>query len=364
MKFVPPRPHLQRVQRTDHVSTSRKGFDAMDRNERTSDFPPGVLEDLRRLLTPYLLRAYPEPEPLYQKLAAGLRLPREQILLTGAADGGLRSIFDAFVQPSDEVVSVFPSYAMIPVYCGLMGAVLHAAPFEPDLSLPIERILERIGNRTKLVLLANPNQPIERVYEKSELQALLAACERAGALLVMDEAYHHFCPITAAPLLAANGNLVVVRTFSKAFGIAGLRIGYLLSQSENILYLNKVRPMYETHSFAIAAALYLLNHEELLNSYVAEVRESLEFLRLNLQDLGFKPHGRWTNSLLVPLPTHLPAPRVGAALRAKGFLVRVDTTPPLSNHLRITIGPMEQARRFLTALQEILTQQGIPQAAS
>lgn len=354
MKFVPPRPDLEKVQRVPHAVASRQGLEAMDRNERTSDFPRGVMADLRRLLTPYLFRAYPEPEPLYQKLAAWLELPREQILLTAAADGGLRSIFDTFIQPGDEVVSVSPSYAMIPVYCGLTGAVLHAAPFEPDLSLPIEPILERIGSRTKLVLLANPNQPIERVYDESELRTLLDACERTGALLVMDEAYHHFCPVSAVSFLSKSRNLVVVRTFSKAFGIAGLRIGYLLSRPENIAHLNKVRPMYETHSFAIAVALYLLDHPGLVHSYVAEVRESLEFLRHGLQGFGFKPHGRWANSLLLSLPAGLSAPRIGAALREKGFCVRVDATPPLSNHLRITVGPMEQTQRFLHTLELIL----------
>jgi histidinol-phosphate aminotransferase len=348
---VTPKRFLTQVWRTPPPTESREGFELMDRNERTIDFPPQVMADLRALITPFLLRAYPEPERLYQKLAAWLDVPREMLLITMAADGGLRSIFDTFVEPGDEVVSVTPSYAMYPVYCGISGAVSNEVRFNDDLSLPLDRVLERITEQTKLVVLANPNQPIERVYDHGELRALLEACARHRALLVMDEAYYHFCPQTAAPLIPEHDRLVVVRSFSKAFGIAGIRLGYLLSRPETIALLTKVRPMYETHSIAVAVGCYLLDHIELMRAYVDEVHDAKTWLVAAFRRLGIDAVGRWSNSVLVSLPSDLPARELVGALRGRRFLVRAETQPPLSNHLRITVGSTAQAERFLAAFE-------------
>lgn len=354
MKSIPPKLSLAKLWRSPRREGTREGLELMDRNERTADFPPEVISKLRELVTPFLLRAYPEPEKLYQKLVQWLAVPREWILLTMGADGGLRSVFETFVEPGDEVVSVSPSYAMIPVYCGLSGAVARPVPFNEDLSLPLERILDEITDKTKVVLLANPNQPIERVYSETECQTLLEKCLRHEALLVMDEAYHHFCDVTALPSIKRYGNLIVARTFSKAFGIAGVRLGYLVSQPENIWNLSKVRPMYETHSLAIAIGTYLLENDHLMKSYVGEVKESVRFLRSALQGLGLPAYGKWSNSVLVAFPFEIPALQIGRALREQGFLVRVETTAPLSNHLRITVGTMEQTSRFLHLFEKIV----------
>ncbi len=354
MKQIPPKARFAQIYRTPHSLDSREGLELMDRNERTVDFPPEVMEDLRQTLTPFLLRAYPEPEVLYRRLAEWLHLPRPMLLLTSGADGGLRSIFDVFVEPGDEVVSVNPSYAMYPIYCGISGALLQQVPFEEDLSLSLEKILSQIRKKTKLVLLANPNQPIERVYSEKELQVLLEVCLKNEALLVMDEAYHHFCPFTAVPYLKGNGNLIIVRSFSKAFGIAGLRLGYLVAQPETIVQLNKVRPMYEAHSFAIAVGIYLLEHDHLMKSYVMQVKEAMTFLKAAFLGLGFQASGQWGNSTLVTLPLQLPAQEIARGLRRKGFLIRAETQAPLSNHLRITLGSKAQAQRLWAAFEAVL----------
>lgn len=326
----------------------------MDRNERSVDFPAEVMSDLRELVTPFALRAYPEPSQLYQKLAEWLHSPQEQLLVTMAADGGLRSVFDTFVEPGDEVVHVAPSYGMYPVYCGIAGAVSRPVQFDEDLCLPLPRILKEINPKTRLVVLTNPNQPIERLYSEAELKTLLESCLGAQAILVVDEAYHHFCPTTAAPWVAEYGNLIVVRTFSKAFGMAGIRLGYLISHPENIRHLEKVRPMYEAHSLAIAFGLYLLEHDHLMISYVAEVRKSVQVLVEAMGELHLKAYGRWTNSVLVALPPELPAVEVAHDMKARGFLIRAESEFPLSNHLRITVGSVNQVKRFVRAFESLL----------
>lgn len=364
MKFVPPKAYLDKVWRMPHRSETREGLELMDRNERTVDFPPEVMEQIRRLITPFVLRAYPEPEALYERLAAWLNLPREMLLITMGADGGVKAVFDVFVEPGDEVVTVAPSYGMYPVYCAMSGATSQQVRFNDDLSLAVDQILDRINDKTKAVILANPNQPIERVYSEAEMVSILDACVEHNALLVMDEAYYHFCPVTAVPLLKSYGNLVALRSFSKAFGIAGLRVGYVISRPENIVHLNKVRPVYETSSVAIAVTLYLLEHNDLLTSYATQVKGAMEHLRVALRRSGFDATGRWSNSILVTLPIDLSAQELALALKQRGFLVRAESEPPLSNHLRITAGSRAQADRFLDAFGAILHQRRMQRAAS
>ena len=173
----------------------------------------------------------------------------------------------------------------------------------------------------------------------------------------MDEAYYPFGNVTAVPLVKEYSNLIVARSFSKAFGIAGVRLGYLVSQEENIRQIDKVRPMYETHSLALAIGGYLLDNDHRMKSYVAQVEESRRLLQGALEKLHLRTHGQRGNSILVELPAQLSAEKLRQQLRSKKFLVRAETAAPLSNHLRITLGSPEQAKRLAVAFQEILSKQ-------
>lgn len=357
MNPLSPRPHLEKVIRTGRPAESRQGYELMDRNERTVEFPPEVVEEIRERITSFVLRASPEPEPLYGKLAQWLGVSRDMLLLTQGSDAGLRMAHECWAGPGDEALSVTPSFAMYPVYARIAGASPVQVRFREDLTLPLEDILSRINPRTRVVALANPNQPIERLFTEREIRTLLEACRRNGALLLLDEAYHHFCSATALPFLKEHGNLVITRTFSKAFGMAGLRLGYLVSRPENIQHLSKLRPMYEVHSVAIAVGLYLLEHDEIMRDYVRQVGEGITALSQGLARMGLRCWGSQSNSILAELPAAVPAAGCASALREKGFLIRSETGPPLTNHIRITAGPREQAERLLSALEQVLATQ-------
>ncbi len=354
-RLAAPKPHLAAIRRTPHAEETREGMELMDRNERTVDFPPEVVEDLRRLVTPFRLRAYPEPDRFRRKLAAWLGVSREALLLTQGADGALKMIFEVFVNAGDDVVGAWPAFAMYPIYCQMVGARWRPVQFHEDLTLPLDALLERITERTRVVVLANPSQPIERAYDEQEIQRLVETCARHNTLLIMDEAYHYFCPFTALPWVRAYPNLFVVRSFSKAFGVAGLRLGCCVSHPEHITALASVRPIAEAHAVALAVGGYLLDHPELTTSYVSEVKQAMAVLTEACRRLGYEASGRWANWVLVTLPKTLPAPEVAEALRQRGFLIRAESTPPLSNHLRVTAGDREQARRFLAAFEAVVT---------
>ena len=336
---------------------TRQGCELMDRNERTVEFPPEVVEGIRQRITDFTLRASPEPDPLYERLAAWLGLSRDMLLLTMGSDAALRMAHECWAGEGDEALSLAPSFAMFPVYAGIAGAEPRRVRFRDDLTLPLDDILGAVTPRTRVVALANPNQPIERLFTPEETVKLLEACKRVGAMLVMDEAYHHFCDATALPLLKEHDNLIVTRTFSKAFGLAGLRLGFLVSRPENIENLSKLRPMYDVHSVAVAAGLYMLENLEIMRDYVRQTRQGIAALKEGFGKMGIKTFGSQSNSILVALPAGLSPAECAKALKRKGFFVRAESEPPLTNHLRVTAGPREQAQRLLAAFEQAVMAQ-------
>lgn len=347
-----PKPRFERVNRCARAPETRRGFELMDRNERTSELPARVVEEIRQRITDFTLRASPEPEPLCEKIAAWLGVSRDMLLLTMGSDAALRMAHECYAGEGDEALSLSPSFALFPIYAGLAGAEPRRVPFRADLSLPLEDVLKAITLRTRVVALANPNQPIERLFTPEETRRLLEACKRAGAMLVMDEAYHHFCDATALPLLKEYDNLIVTRTFSKAFGLAGLRLGFLVSRPENIANLSKLRPLYDVHAVAVAAGLTMLENPEVMLDYVRQTREGIVALKEGFGKMGIKTFGGQSNSILAALPPGLFPAECAKALKRKGFLVRAESEPPLTNHLRITAGPREQAQRLLAAFEQ------------
>ena len=351
MKMIAPKKPLRNIDRIAHPVKSRSGKVTLERNERTVDFPPGILDDLRALVTGFVLRAYPEMDEFYAALSEWSGFPAEQLLATDGADGALHRVFATYVSEGDEVVVLSPSYAMYPVYCQMYGVKMHALTFSDDLKLPFEKVLAAAVPGRRLIALVNPNQPIESCFTLEEMRRLATRCAEHDILLLVDEAYYHFCAITAAPLTREFENVIVARTFSKAFGLAGLRIGYLIAARPAIKALRALKPIYEVNHLNAAFATYFLRRPRIMEEYVASVRAGRETLEKFFGRHGCEVHGKHSNTILARLPEKVSAPALTAALRDEGWLVRAETQAPTTNHLRITIGPPDQMEELCKRLE-------------
>jgi histidinol-phosphate aminotransferase len=348
--MMQPKPTLRAIQRVSHPIPSREGTVTLERNERTVDVDPEVLEDLRRLMTGFVLRAYPEMDAFYAALAAWSGFSAAELLATDGADGGLQRLFATYVSAGDEVVVLSPSYAMYPVYCQMFGARMRALTFSDALELPFEAVLDAARPGTRLIALVNPNQPIESCFSLEQLRVLAQRCAQHDILLAVDEAYYHFCDVTAAPLVREFEHVVVVRTMSKAFGLAGLRIGYTIAAPPVITALRALKPIYEIGHLNAAIATYMLRRPELMERYVAAVGQGRAVLTNWCAAQGWPVHGRHSNTILIRLPEAVRAPALVAALRQEGWLIRAETAPPTANHIRVTLGPPEQMRELIERL--------------
>jgi histidinol-phosphate aminotransferase len=346
--------HLSAIVRVDTAHPARQGKVRLDRNERPHPWPPDVWAEMHALITPELIQSYPALEPLYAALSEHFGLPRDHLLLSHASDAALKSIFEVYARPGDEAVILDPSYAMYPLYARMFGATPRPVPFAADLSLDFGRVLEAVGPATRLVCLPCPNQPVERMFSRAEIQEMLALAKQRDFLVVVDEAYAYFQPETAVDLIPGSEQLIVTRTFSKAFGLAGVRGGLLLARPERIAELRTIKPISEMNAVAAALARYLLGRMDVVRAFADEVAQGREAIRTRAAALGLDVHGRYGNSVLLGAPDPQTAKNMAKAAEAEGILVKCFADPLLQSHLRITLGPPAYMHRVMDALERSL----------
>lgn len=331
----------------------------LDFNENTVGCSPRVLERLRHLGAEELAR-YPERESVEAKVADALGVTTQEVLLTNGVDEAIHLLCEAYLEPGDEALIAVPTYSMYRIYMMAAGAQVIAVPARADFSFPGDELCQRITKRTRLIAIANPNNPTGMIAPMEDLRRIAGAAPDAAVLV--DEAYFEFY---GHSMLAARGeftNLFVARTFSKAYGLAGLRLGVLVGDAEQMLAVRRVCSPYNVNAVALACLPEAIGDQAYLEHYVSEVRESRERLERALDVNGVQFWRSQGNFVLA---------RVGAAaefveqMQRRGILVRDRS----SDHrcegcVRITLGSRDHADQLLTALQETLEEIGVARGAS
>lgn len=347
-----PVPSLAGIERLREGGRERDGFIPMDRNERLAPLPDAVLKEIRAALDSSLLTGYPVLDDLYEDLAQALRLPRERLLLTAGSDAAFRALCQAYVRPGDRIAMLDPSYAMYPIYARMFGAEPIAVAFERDLSLDAAALLEAAGAGPRMVMLAEPNQPTGTKLGEGLLREVLARAGETGALVVVNEAYFPFSHATVLPWVAEHDHLVVTRTFSKAWGLAGVRLGFVAAHPDVVANLYKVRSAYDVNAVAALCARTLLAHPEVADDFAAEVDAGRRVLAERASAIGLEALPSHTNFQLLRVGDPV---TLAARLRDRGYLVRGPFAAPcLADCIRVTLGPPQLMERFADTLQEVL----------
>ena len=218
----------------------RRGKIRLDLNENTRGCSPAVLQALRDLKEEDVC-GYPDYDDLIRAIAIRYDVLPESVLLTNGADDAIRAVMQTWVGAGEEVVLTVPGFAMTRIHAGVMGGVLREVVYGPELDYPAAEMLEAIGPSTRLVVVTRPDSPTGAVIEREALIAMLDRLD--GGVLLLDETYWHFLGETCVKLIREHPNLVVTQSFSKACGLAGLRLGFLASDPRNIEQLRKVNPL-------------------------------------------------------------------------------------------------------------------------
>lgn len=350
-----PIPALGGIERLREGGRERQNFVGLDRNERLAPLPEWLLDEIRAGIESSLLTQYPALDGLYEDLSGMLRVPQEQLLLSAGSDAAFRALHQVYVRPGDRVVMLDPSYAMYPIYARMFGARPVQVPFAPDLSLDGEQLVDAVGAGVRLVLLADPNQPTGTGLSREVLRAVLARAAEHGALVVVDEAYFPFSRATVLPWLAEYPQLVVTRTFSKAWGLAGLRVGVVAAHPEVVANLYKVRSAYDVNAVAALCVRTLLAHPEVADGFVAEVDAGRRTLAERLPPLSLRLLPGQTNFQLIRCTERIAPAELVELLRDRRYLVKGPFTAPcLADCIRITLGPPALMERFCDVLEDVL----------
>ena len=322
----------------------------LDFNENTLACSPKVRETLAQISAASLTR-YPEREPVEALVAAHLGLKPEQVALTNGVDEAIHVLFETFLEAGDELLLPVPTYTMYEVYASSTDARAVTVLAGEDLEFPFDRLLAAITPRTKIIAVANPNSPSGTVATRAQL--LEIARRAPQAVLLVDEAYYHFYGETVMDLIGQAPNLMVARTFSKAYGLAGLRLGLLAGPAELMRWVRRVLSPYSVNSLALACLPPALSDTAYLDWYVSEVLAARADLEAALDNLAVRRWPSRANFILVDIgPKHR---EFVQRMRAAGVLVRDRSNDPgCEGRVRITIGTREQMDAAIAALNETM----------
>ncbi len=330
----------------------------LDRNEKVSDFPDEVIADIFRQFKNYSLSASPESTFLYEKIAAALNIKKNKIYLTCGITEGIRVLYETVTDPGDNIIVLDPTYPMYMIYAKFFQLDYRRFSYGKNHLPDIQTLYKNLDARTKFVIIPNPNLPVESVFTVNEIREILDRCRDKGIFVVIDEAYHFWGAPTVIDLVDEYDNLIVFRTFSKAYGLAGIRLGFMVSQQENIEYFSKTRSLVESNTLSMTIAGYFLDHPELRDAHVKEVKEGAQYIQQELTALGLKWYGgHVTNGILIFLKSKEEADDILAYMRKQKIYIRGAFNEPYQTCIRLSLGSKEIMARFIKALKTWLAQE-------
>lgn len=342
-------------QRVPNEPVSRLPFLRLDKNENTVGFSPSFLQRMFATITPTVVASYPEPFLLHEKLARFLGVPASRLMLTSGSDAGIKVCFEALMEKGDRFVRIDPTYAMVGVYAKLFGVAETVIGYDSELQMDVDGLMDAITDGVRLVYLANPNSPTGTVITDNQVKAVCRKAHDCGAAVIVDEAYYYFYDKTALGLVEEFDNVVVIRTFSKAMGLASARLGYLVASEKLVDWFGRWRPMYEINTYAQQFGAYVLDNWNEVRPFVDEVIAAREWFVKELAGMGLEAFKSYANFVLVKYSKE-DIPHAVEVFRRNNVLLKGGGgTFPLSVTLRFSIGTkaqMEQCLGILRALQE------------
>jgi len=324
----------------------------LDFNENTVGCSPRVLARLREI-TAEEIACYPERAPVEAFVADYLGIEANELLLTNGVDEAIHLLCSTFLQPGDEALIVVPTFAMYQISAAATGARIIKVPAENDFRFPIANLLSRVTSKTRLIAIANPNNPTGSVADEKCLLEIAARAPQAAILV--DEAYFEFYGKTLLTQWRNLPNLFVARTFSKAYGLAGLRIGVIAGNAEHIAMVSKTASPYNVNGVALTCLPTALADEDYVRDYVRQVCQGRDELQKEFSHSDIRHWPSHANFVLASFGATSSA--FIQSMRGRGILVRDRSRDHgCEGCVRITLGTNEHTVRLLRALGEALTE--------
>jgi histidinol-phosphate aminotransferase len=342
------RASVKRIRDYEAPEEGREGKLRLDFNENTVGCSPAVLQALQKT-TAEQLALYPEYENSVRRLATYFGVRPSEMLLTNGVDDALRLLMEVFIEPGDAVLVPEPTFSMYRFFSQVAGARIISVRYDETMNFPLEATLRELRRAPHILFIANPNNPTGTLVDEAGLARILDAAPRT--VVLVDEAYFDFSELTVLPWIRRRPNLIVSRTFSKAAGLAALRLGALFAREDVISAMRRAFTPYPVNSLALVAAEAAVNDEKFLRAYAEEVLESRCQLARGLEQLGARVFPSAANFVLADFGRG--GTRLVKRLAQRGILVRDRASEfGRDGFMRITAGTVLQTQQLLQAIKE------------
>jgi histidinol-phosphate aminotransferase len=323
----------------------RWGKIRLDFNENTTGCSQAVLSALRRL-NGKELAMYPEYQAPTQILARYFGVKPAELMLTNGGDDALRVFFDTFVEPRSHILICEPTFPMYRYYAEIAGARVEALHYSPDMQFPLRAVIKALRKRPRIFFLANPNNPSGTLVEKAAIEKILKFAPHTA--VVLDEAYADFSGVTGVTWIHRHTNLFIAKTFSKAAGLAGLRLGAVIAQRDSLALVRRALPPFPVNAAALAASVAAVRERRTIERYIRETKRLREWFAAELKLRNAHVFPSACNFLLADFGTSGPA--LFRRLTRNGILIRERSKDLGPGFARITIGTQKELQGFLRIL--------------
>jgi histidinol-phosphate aminotransferase len=274
----------------------------LDKNENTDKKLTKYIKYIFNNLEIYPFNSYPNLAKLYFKLSKFLKISPKEILLTNGSDGGIKAVFETFINPNDLVVRTEPTFAMYSIYCKIYKTKEILVKYNKKLCLDIDFILKTIKfKKPKLICLPNPDSPTGQIIEEKLINKILIVALKSKTFVLIDEAYFEYYQKTFIYKIYKYPNLIIVRTAGKAYGLSGARIGYIVSNKKIIKKLHQTKAMYEVNY--IGAELFFRLLEKKKNNFIQNIVKEHLFAKIffenKLKKIGYDIIKTYSNFIIV-----------------------------------------------------------------
>lgn len=295
--MIEPKHCLKDLFRTAPVQ--RGGYMRMDMNESIDGLPMKFIKAALQEVNSGYIAKYPEYGPLIKKIAEHNGVGIENICLANGSDAAIKYIFDAYISAKDKVLVTDPTFAMYPVYGLMFNADVIFVKYGSDLEFPLKNFIDKMSDGIRMAVIINPNNPAGSIINQSDLISIIKRAEQKNMLLIIDEAYFYYYPKTMIKEIKNYNNLIVLRTFSKLCGMAGLRVGYAAACPDIIENIKKVKPSFDVNSLAVLLAERILDSPEIIKHAIDMVNKGKKFLSAKLSAAGIEHKIAFANFVLV-----------------------------------------------------------------
>jgi histidinol-phosphate aminotransferase len=344
---------IKKIIRINPDNIDRSKFLRLDKNERVLEFEKSFLNYIKKSISTFYFSSYPNVDKVYSLLSKYLKISKNMICLTAGSDIALKTCFEYFTREGDKIITLEPTFGMVDVYSKIYNLNNIKIHYDKNLKLKLNYLFSKIKKDISLIVIANPNSPTGTIISPKDLKRIVIKAYTYRIPLVIDEAYFGFYNKSSIKLINKYRNLVVVRTFSKAFGLAGLRAGFIIANSTTAKNLYKYKPMYEVNTIVCLAIEFLLKNKKIVKNHIKSVLEAKKFVISELKKLRIKFIDTYANFLHINLGNK--KKYFEKILKNNKILVRKGPgVEGYENYLRVSLGSQAQMKKIVILLKKTL----------